>query len=424
MKKILHSIKKWRENLQKPESEEASFLPLPAVPAEEKLVVEISIFSVFKATLVVIGVIFLSNIFVELLDVIITFLIALFLAATLSPGVEFFEKRLPVLVVIFLSKIGLVRRSRDNLRREIPRALAIVIMFTLVFGFLILFFGNLVPVIAKQLTSLAVSLEVWIRDFVATGGGDSFFSQKIYTTLSVLLDNINAEKILSTISDNIQSIANHFSDFAGKGLDIFLGTLGVLFSIILVLLLTFFFILDNESINSFFYSLFPARHQKYLVEKMGLVQVKIGEWVHGQFLLLIIVGTIAFFVFHFVLGLKEYSLTLAMVFGLAEFLPYIGPAASFLISAPIAFNDGITTGLGLVIFYAALQFIEGNFLVPLIMKRTVGLPPVVTMIALVVGASFPDIINPILGMILAVPVATILAIFVRDFTERKKEIGK
>ena len=302
-----------------------------------------------------------------------------------------------------------------------PRALAILIMFVLVFGFLTLFFGNLVPVIAEQLKSIALSLEAWMREFVSTGGGDSFFSQRVYAAFSIILENINAEKILSTISDNIQSIANHFSDFAGKGLDIFLSTLSALFNIFFVLSLTFLFLLDGKSINDFFYSRFPERHQKYLVEKMGLVQVKIGEWVHGQFLLLLIVGTIAFFVFHFALGLKEYSLTLAMVFGLAEFLPYIGPAASFLISAPIAFNDGIGTGIGLIIFYAALQFVEGNFLVPLIMKRTVGLSPVVTMIALVVGASFPNIINPILGMILAVPVATILSIFVRDFTERKKK---
>ncbi len=421
MKKILHHLKKWRENLQKPESEEVSFLPLPPAPAEEKLLVEISLLSVFKATFVVIGVIFLSNIFVQLLDIIITFLLAMFLAATISPGVEFFEKRLPVLTVIFLSKMGIMRRSRDNLRREMPRALAIVIMFTLILGFLVIFFGSLVPVIAEQLKSIALSLESWARTFLATGGGDSYFSQKLYDALGILLENINAEKILSALSDNIQSIANHFSDFAGKGLDLFLSTIGALFSIVLVLLLTFFFILDGKSINDFFYSLFPARHQKYLVEKMGLVHVKIGEWVHGQFLLLLIVGSIAFVVFHFILGLTEYSLTLAMVFGIAEFVPYLGPAASFFISAPIAFNDGLSTGVGLVIFYASLQFVEGNFLVPLIMRRSVGLPPVVTMIALVVGASFPEIINPILGMILAVPVATILAIFVRDFTERKKK---
>ena len=74
MKKILHNIKKWRDNLQKPEEVKFSRLPPPPLP-EDKLVVEISIFSVFKATLVIIGVIFLSNIFVELLDIIIIFLI-------------------------------------------------------------------------------------------------------------------------------------------------------------------------------------------------------------------------------------------------------------------------------------------------------------------------------------------------------------
>ena len=133
-------------------------------------------------------------------------------------------------------------------------------------------------------------------------------------------------------------------------------------------------------------------------------------------MLFFIIGTIAYISLQ-IIGVK-YALTLAMVFGIAEFLPYLGPILSFLISAPIAFNESITSGLALVVFCIGLQFVEGNFIVPLVMKRSVGLPPVVTIIALIAGASFSNIINPILGMILAVPVATILSIFVRDYTMR------
>ena len=417
MKKFLKSFQKWRENLKKSENIEPILPPPPAENAE-KMTVEISLFSVFKATLVVVGVLFLSKIFLQLLDVIVIFLVALFLAAALSPAVDFFQKRFPVLIGVFLSKVGLLRKRREMLRWEMPRAVAIVLVFALLFGFLILFFGNLIPIIIEQLKGIAISLENWARSFAQNPGG-SGFSQKIHEMVGLFLEKINTEKILGTVSENLQSIANNFSDFVGTSIDFILGTVSVLLKIVLTLLLTFFLIFDRQNLNDFFYSLFPARHQKYLVEKMALVQIKIGEWVHGQFLLFLIVGGFAFLGLHFLLGL-DYSLTLAMVFGLAEFVPYLGPITAFLVSAPIAFNAGTGTGIGLIIFVFVLQFFESNFLVPLVMRRAVGLPPVVTMMALVIGASFPDFINPILGMILAVPVATIFSIFVRDFTGRKK----
>jgi len=411
-------FQKFRTRLQKnEEGQEEAFPKKDSEGENEVLRVELSLLSVFKATLVVLGLILLGNILAEILDIFVLFLVALFFSAAFRPAVTFFEITIPVFLGKICKKLHLDAISTFCIK-GIPRALSIVLVFVLFLGFLVFVASELIPVIKDQLIDIANSLEIWARDFILNGGGDSELEQRIHSLLSGMLERVNTETVVATISDNIESIANNLSDFTSKGIDILSTTLGVILNIFLVFLLTFFLILDRNNLNVFFHSLFPESYEGYLNQKVTLAQKKIGDWVHGQVILFFLVGGIAF-IFFKLFGVP-YALTLAMVFGIAEFVPYVGPAASFLVSAPIAFNVSTGTGIALLIFYVFLQFIEGNILVPMVMKRSVGLSPIATILALLVGASFPSIINPILGMILAVPVATILSLFLKDFTERKK----
>ncbi|QQS59800.1 AI-2E family transporter [Candidatus Peregrinibacteria bacterium] len=397
LKKANQHFRKWKKEIDDRRAQMKIESEAPAPPSfrnpDQPVMLEISLLSVFKATLIVMGVILLSKVAVQLVDIAVTFLLSLFLAAAFNPAVNKLESW------------------------RIPRGFGIILLFFLVFGFLILLIAKLVPIIADQLGQIATSLEEWIRSIhFMTDAGGSDLRQKVQEFLSSFLGNTNSEQIFRTIVDNIDQLGSRLSNFADKGLQLILGTFGFAFEFVLTFLLTFFLVLDRKNLNDFFQSLFPVRHQAYLTEKLHLVQVKIGEWVHGQIILFFVIGGIAYISLN-IIGV-EYALTLAMVFGIAEFLPYLGPLLSFTVSAPIAFNESIASGVGLVIFCVFLQFIEGNFIVPFVMKRSVGLPPVVTIIALIAGASFPNIINPVLGMILAVPVATILSIFVRDYTMR------
>lgn len=408
MKKISETIKnanirwkKWKEEIEKRKKEIKNLksdLPEHKENTDEKqsMVMEISAFSVFKASLVVIGVWFLSQIAVELADIMITFLIALFLSAAFNPAVNKIQSW------------------------GISREFSIIIMFVLVFGFIILLIGSIVPIIAQQLTQIAQDIETWIRAFLSRPPQEnSFIPEDIRVAIMDFLDQANSRELFTTIADNIESIANNLTNFAEKGFDIVSSTIGAIFNFILVLLLTFFLVLDKNNMSEFFQSLFPRKYQGYLNEKLEKVQKKIGEWVHGQILLFFIVGGAAY-LFFLIMDIP-YALTLAMVFGMAEFIPYVGPAISFILSAPVAFNESVIAGLALVIFYAVLQFVEGNFIVPLVMQKAVGLPPIVTLLALIIGASFPQYINPVLGMILAVPVSTIISIFIQDYTARNTE---
>ena len=135
-------------------------------------------------------------------------------------------------------------------------------------------------------------------------------------------------------------------------------------------------------------------------------------------------GLLTFIVFS-IIGLK-YALTLAMVSAMAEFIPYLGPLITFFSAALIALNQDPMLLIYLVPAYAVMQFLEGNIMVPLIVGKSVGLNPVVILFALLSGATIGiklgdgSIALGLIGMIIAVPVANIISIFVQDYTEKIK----
>ena len=113
------------------------------------------------------------------------------------------------------------------------------------------------------------------------------------------------------------------------------------------------------------------------------------------------------------IGMGKYALTLALLMGIGELIPYVGPLIFLIFSLPIAFAISLITVLKLVIFYAVIQFAEGNILVPAVMNKIVGLSPIIVILVLLIGWHFLGII----GVIISVPITTAVAMFVRDYVK-------
>jgi predicted PurR-regulated permease PerM len=134
-------------------------------------------------------------------------------------------------------------------------------------------------------------------------------------------------------------------------------------------------------------------------------------------------GVLTFVVFKIIR--LDYAPTLAMVSAIAEFIPYLGPIITFSAAALIALNQEPVLVLWLIPAYAVIQFIESDILAPLIIGRSVGLNPTVIMFALLSGATLGAKLGGglafgFIGMIIAVPVANIISIFVEDYTVKNK----
>ncbi|NQV13085.1 MAG: AI-2E family transporter, partial [Parcubacteria group bacterium] len=181
---------------------------------------------------------------------------------------------------------------------------------------------------------------------------------------------------------------------------------------------SFYFTVQEDSLKKFIRSLAPMKHRPYIENLAGRIQKQIGYWLRGQIMLGLVVG-IMLYVGLSLLGVK-YALILAILGGLLEIVPYLGPIISAVPAVFLAFTQRPILALFVLILYIAVQQLENHILVPKVMQRVVGLNPLVTIIVILVGVKVAGII----GGILAVPIATAIQVFLSDIFEIKDEKDK
>ena len=165
------------------------------------------------------------------------------------------------------------------------------------------------------------------------------------------------------------------------------------------------------------YSVPPGREWVPSLAGWSLLQIGggMGYWLQGQFILMLIVFLIDY-IGLLIIGVP-YALILALIAGLLEIVPYIGPIISAVLAFAITFLHDPVTGFVVLALFALVQQLEGYVIAPLVMKKAVGLNPVVVILALMIGAKLAGVT----GIIIAVPVATAIGEVVNDLT--KKDTG-
>jgi len=414
--KKLH--KKFKENMKSVQKDNKKVFEIPEIKEEEgsifkrdnEVKVSISSWSVAKATLTIVWILALVYFIFSIWKLLFLFFIALFFAATLDPAVDFFE------------------------RFRISRVFSVMLLYFLIVLFFIFFIGSLVPIMIDQISKIVTniwtgSLEFFIKlqswqieipyvwESVNTWVLTTFQSINIDQLAQQLLDNF------STYVEELQSIAKWWivaaSEVVNASAWILWAISSFLFSLTLVLFFTFFMVTDRESLNSFFRSLFPPKYSKYIEKKIHWVQIQIWAWVRGQFALMLIMFLISL-IWLMIIWMGDYAITLAMIVWVWELLPYVWPLIFLLVALPIALNISFFVVVKLLILYALLQFIEWNLLVPAIMQKAVWLSPIVVLMVIIIWFQFLWV----LSAIIAVPVATAVSLFIKDyilFQQNKKK---
>ncbi|MBU0728012.1 AI-2E family transporter [Patescibacteria group bacterium] len=366
---------------------------------DQEIKVILSVDSVVKSTIAILLVIGLVYVLGIIKSIIIIFLVALFLAAAFNPTVDRLEKH------------------------HVPRPLGIILLYVVVLGVFVVMITSLVPIIADQLGSLAFSVRDMIYNIVSDSNPDSWFISQIQPFANQIWETVDQAQVLSSLTNTLRDVATKLTDVAGNAIGAVFAVFNGIFNMLLVLILTFFMVVSKKNTSNFFHSLFPRKYSSYISIKSKEVSNKIGEWIRGQMLLAIVMGILSFAVFK-IIGLN-FALTLAMVSALAEFIPYLGPLITFVSATLIALNQDPVIMLWLIPAYIILQFLEGNILIPLIVGRSVGLNPIVVLFSLLAGGTIGlklggSVGLGLLGMIIAVPLANIVSLFVSEYTEKNK----
>ncbi len=214
----------------------------------------------------------------------------------------------------------------------------------------------------------------------------------------------STESLVSSVRDQFDKIGGYLVQTTTT----VLGVLGGLGSALTVLVLTFYLLLEEKKLSAAFLALVPPQHQSTVEDTTTEALQTMGGWLRGQTILvgsMLVVITLAMML----LGIPN-ALLIGVVGALGELVPMVGPIAAAVIAVPVAFLTlPIWVGVVTTVFFVVLSILEGNFIVPKVMEKSVDLSPFFTVIAVIAGATLYGVI----GALLAVPLAAAARIYLK-----------
>lgn len=196
----------------------------------------------------------------------------------------------------------------------------------------------------------------------------------------------------------IESVSEEISSISGNVLHVTLGIFSNALLVVTVFVLTFYFLVDLPHLRRGLISLFSKKNRPKIEKVIRELEDKIGSWLRGEALLMFIIG-LATYVGLLLIGL-DYALSLALIAGLLEIVPVLGPLISVVPALIVASAVSPWMTLMVAVLYALIQQAENNLVVPKVMGRAVGFSPLVVLVVILVGGKLLGI----LGALLAIPI--------------------
>lgn len=310
-----------------------------------------------------------------------------------------------VVLLIFLAVLtsaavapGVMRLKRAGL----TRTTAVIVTYSVLFTSIAAMLSFLIPIFLTE-----------IRDFVSHWPQYSVQFGKTLSSVEIYLQALGIDFHKEIFFANIENgVADSFTGIFSTTVSIFSRAIAVFGFFFLSLYIS----LEEKGIEKFFLLLTPERFHNYALSLAERMSGKVSQWLFGQLILMLIIFGIYF------LGLSlmgvPYALALAFFGGVMEIIPYVGPIIAAIPALALGFAVSPLLGLSVLAFYLIAHQLEGHIIAPQVLKRSIGLNPVVLIIAALIGA---ELGGP-LGILLAVPTAMMLSVFVEDFLN-KKEVG-
>lgn len=291
-------------------------------------------------------------------DIILELFVALLLATILEP------------VVNFLAKV------------KIPRGMATFLSYIIFFGIFGLAISFILPPLIDETTSFVAVLPSYLSNL---GVGEA-------------------------VSNNLTSeFLTKLGALPGEVIKITLSLFSNLISVLTVLVFSFYILLSRGKLDDTLGFFFGEDKKKELSNVIETLETRLGGWARGQIVLMISVGIVTY------IGLAllgvPYAFPLAMLAGILEIVPFLGPIIAAIPSLIIGFGISPAMGIGTVIVAFLVQQVENYVLVPKIMEKSVGVSPIITLIALAIGARLAGVV----GMIISVPTVIAFQVFSKHY---------
>ncbi len=309
--------------------------------------IEISHRTIIFITIFILGL----RLVVQIKDVLLMLFVSFIIMSALNPGVDHLEKL------------------------KIPRALAILMLYLLLFVVVGVTLGTVIPPLVSQTGNLLLSLP------------------DALSRIAIFHDNQQAitEQVLGQIGSLPQDL-----------LRVTVNLFGNILSIFTVLVISYYLLLERANLNKYLAILLGKNSPDRVLKTINEIERRLGGWVRGELVLMLAVGLVTY-VGLLILGIDN-ALPLAIIAGLLEIVPNIGPTLSAVPAILIALTIHPVKAVATGALYFLVQLVENHALVPNIMRRAVGVNPLVSIVGLIIGLK---IYGP-MGAIVSIPVIIVI----------------
>ncbi|MCL2321105.1 MAG: AI-2E family transporter [Oscillospiraceae bacterium] len=292
-------------------------------------------------------------------------------------------------------------------RFSIKAQLSIFIVYFSFIMLIVLSIGFIIPVVIRSISDLTQQIPNYINNI-----------SNLATQFSDVFNNFDFSKILT---DNLSilgnELRNYFTSILSSGFSAVAVTAQAFFTVSLSILLSIYFLSSKNQIKSFMIKLLYAFLKKEtadtIIEYASDMHLVFSQYINGKLLESLILSVIAS------LGLTiirvPYALLMAVVVGITNLIPYIGPFIGMVTPVVIAFFNRPLSAIFVIIFLLVLQQFESLWLGPKILGNKVGLSPASVIIAIIVGNSLLGI--P--GMLISIPVFAFIKVSLNKYIQRR-----
>ena len=290
-------------------------------------------------------------------------------------------------------------------KRNIPRLPAVLSVYLIsALVFVGLFYFLLLP-LAGEISSFIRTLTIYSNSI--TNGGilsDLFRTQNLF-------GGFDTPVLIRELSAQLNSLSAFLSQCIFSGASLIFGGI---FNFVLILVLSFYLVAQEDGVSKFLKMITPMQHERYVIGLWRRSQHKIGLWMQGQLLSSALMALLVYLSL-LIIGVPH-ALLLAVLAGVFELIPLVGATLAAIPTIFIAYTwGGMSIALIVAGLYIVIQQLEGHLIYPLVVKKMVGIPPIISIVSLVIGGTLAGF----LGVLISVPVAAALMEFISDFEERK-----
>lgn len=306
-------------------------------------------------------------------------------------GLYFLFEIRQIIVTLFVSIIlmSAINPTINKIERfRIPRWLAVLLIYLLILGGVGLGFAIIIPSLVSQTEIFITRMIPLIKEVGVLG-----------VSVDSNLVSSQISQLGSVPANLLRFIINFFSNLVG------------IFALVII---TFYLLVERKNLNKYLLILFSEGQEEKAEQFVAKVEKRLGDWVRGEFILMSVIGVMTY------IGLKllgvEVALPLAILAGLMEIVPNIGPIISSIPAVLVGLTISPVMTIAIIVLYIIVHQSENSLITPKVMQKTVGVNPLITILSLIIGAK----IGGVSGAILAIPILLVIQVVSMELFSSKR----